>query len=195
MFPRPTSDRTVKGSALRAAVFATLSSALAAGLHHATGDSPVSLPAVGLAACVLFLGAFAVFALCSPRMTSGVLAAAQAFLPVWLNTTESRTVWEGHFRLPPAWHHSGPTMALLNLVVALALAWLLRGARELPARLVNACLDPARQWLVRLAGALGLFLPASHGGAAPLPLRRSSDTPPSPVAFLALRYQRVPCGP
>jgi hypothetical protein len=195
MFPRPTSDRTVRGSALRGAVFAVLGSALAAGLHHATGDSPVSLPAVGLAACVLFLGAFAVFTFCSPRTTVGVLAAAQALLPLWLDTTEPRTVWEDHFRLPPAWHHSGPLMAGLNLAAALALAWLLRSACELPARLVNACLEPARQWLIRRAGALSPFLPALHESAVSRPVRRAADTPPPAVAFLALRHQRVPCGP
>ena len=195
MFFPSVGDRTVKGSAVRAAAVAVLGSALAAGLHHATGDSPVSVPAVALAASVLFLGAFAAFAVCSPRTTAVFLAAAQAALPVWLNTTESHAVWDGHYRLPPAWHHSGPAMAALNLAVALALVWLLRSACELPARLVNACLEPARHWLLRLAGVLGLLLPLPYEAVRSRPRARASDTPPLAVACLALRYQRVPCGP
>ncbi|MGC5244211.1 MULTISPECIES: hypothetical protein [Streptomyces] len=195
MFVQPVGYRTVKGSAVRAAAVAVLGSALAAGLHHATGDLPVSGPAVALAASVLFVGAFVAFAVCSPRTTAVLLAAAQGALPIWLNTTEPLAASDGHYRLPPTWHHSGPAMAALNLAMALALTWLFRSACELPARLVNACLEPARQWLLRLAGFLGLLLPVPYEAVTSRPRRRASDTPLLPVACLALRYQRVPCGP
>lgn len=185
----------MKGSAVRAAVVAVLGSALAAGLHHATGDSSVSGQAVALAASVLFVGAFVAFAVCSPRTTAVLLAAAQAILPVWLNTTEPLAVSDGHYRLPTTWHHSGPAMAALNLTVAMALTWLLSSACELPARLVNACLTPARQWLLRLAGFLGLPLPLPCEAVSSRPRGRAPDIPLPPVASLTLRHQRVPCGP
>ena len=188
MFVQSVGDRTVKGSAVRAAAVAVLGSALAAGLHHATGDSPVSGPAVALAASVLF-------AVCSPRTTALLLAAAQAALPIWLNTTEPLAASDGHYRLLPTWHHSSPAMAALNLTVAVALTWLLSSACELPARLVNACLEPARQWLLRLAGFLGLPLPLPYEAVTSRPRGRASDIPLLPVACLVLRHQRVPCGP
>ncbi|MFF5757463.1 hypothetical protein [Streptomyces longwoodensis] len=195
MLNQPVDDRTVKTGAVRAAVFAVLGSALAAGLHHATGDSPVSVSAVVLAACALFLASLAAFVYCSPRVTAVLLAAAQAALPAWLNATEPQATSDGHYRLPPAWHHGGPAMAALNFVLALALAWLLRSACELPARLVNTCLAPARQWLLRLAYALTPGLPLAHGTLPPGIQSQSSDAPPPPAAFLVLRHQRVPCGP
>ncbi|MET9103684.1 hypothetical protein [Streptomyces antibioticus] len=195
MFVQSAGDRTVKGSAVRAAAVAVLGSALAAGLHHATGDSPVSGQAVALAASGLFAGTFVAFTVCSARTTVVLLAVAQAILPVWLNTTEPPAVSDGHYRLPPTWHHSGPAMAALNLAVAMALTWLLRSACALPARLVSACLEPVHRRLLRLVVFLGLLLPLPYDAVASRPWARAPDTPLSLFACLALRHQRVPCGP
>ena len=132
------------------------------------------------------MGSFVAFAVSSPRTTAMLLAAAQAALPIWLNTNEPLAASDGHYRLPPTWHHSGPAMAALNLTAAIALTWLLSSVCELPARLVNTCLKPARQWLLRLAGFLGQVFPLPHGAVTSRPRSRASDT---------LRHQRVPCGP
>ncbi|MET4921427.1 hypothetical protein P3L51_03465 [Streptomyces sp. PSRA5] len=60
------------------------------------------------------------------RTAVAVVVLVQAALPTWLNATESAVLTDGHHRLPPVWHHSGPAMALLNLLAGLGLAWLLR---------------------------------------------------------------------
>ncbi|MGB8939247.1 MAG: hypothetical protein WCD21_03255 [Streptomyces sp.] len=195
MLIQPAGDPTAQGSAVRAGAFAAFSSALAVGLHHVTAESPVAGLAVLVAAIALFLCAFGAFARCSARTAAIVLASAQSVLPSWLNATERYAAPDEHHRLPPTWHHSGIAMALLNLATALVLAWLLHGACAVPAQLVNACLRPARQWLRRVALALGSLHLASYQAVVTGPHRRSTDHPPLSTAFLALRHLRVPCGP
>ncbi|MFG2525891.1 hypothetical protein [Streptomyces sp. NPDC048527] len=190
-----TAPRTVTGAAARAAVLTVCSSAMAAGLHHATADSAVSWPGLSLAAAVMFLGAVPAFLLGSPRTVLAVVIMVQAVLPTWLNGVESAVTPDGHHQLPPVWHHNSPLMALLNIAAVMALAWLLNGAYALPAQLVHACTAPARQFTELLATLLGLLVPQPHEPAVPahhvFVLRALS----SQTAHLTLRHQRVPCGP
>lgn len=195
MLPFTTAPRTVPGAAVRAGLFTTCSSAIAAGLHHATADSAVSWQGLALAAAVMFLGAVPAFLLGSPRAVMAVVIMVQAALPTWLNGVESAVTPDGHHQLPPVWHHNSPLMALLNIAAALALAWFLNGACALPAQLVHACTAPARQFAALLAKLLGLMVPQPYESLVParqvFVLRALS----SQTAHLTLRHQRVPCGP
>ncbi|MFI6893623.1 hypothetical protein ACIBM4_05875 [Streptomyces sp. NPDC050256] len=188
---------TVPGAAARAGVFTVLSSAIAAGLHHATADSAVSWPGLALAAVGMFLGAVPAFLLGSPRAVMAIVIMVQAALPTWLNGVESAVAPGGHHQLPPVWHHSSPLMVLLNIAVALALAWLLNGARALSAQLLHTCAAPARQFTALLARLRTLFVPQPH--APPLPACRAFALRAGALSFqtahLTLRHQRVPCGP
>jgi hypothetical protein len=85
----PAGPRTVTGSLASAAVFTALSSAVAAAVHHATADSPVSEPSLALAAAVMFLCAVPAFQLAPPRVAAAVAVAVHAALPTWLNATET----------------------------------------------------------------------------------------------------------
>ncbi|MFE2938824.1 hypothetical protein ACFXKG_07120 [Streptomyces sp. NPDC059255] len=187
--------RTVTGSAARAAAFTALTSATAAGLHHATADSPVSWPSLALAALVMFAGAAPAFHFGTPRAVVAVVVLVQAVLPTWLNATETAVTRDGHHRLPPVWHHSSPAMAALNLTAGLALAWLLHSACALPSQLFHAWTEPARQWAVRLAKALSVQLPQPYEPSTPHPGLLAPPALSSQTAHLTLRHQRVPCGP
>ncbi|MFE1961482.1 hypothetical protein [Streptomyces sp. NPDC059479] len=187
--------RTVTGSAARAATFTVLSSAVAAGLHHATADSPVSWPSLALAAAVMFFSTLPAFHFGTRRTAVGAVIVVQAALPTWLNATESAVLQDGHHRLPPVWHHSSPAMAVLNLAAGLALTWLLHSAYALPSQLFHACTEPARQWAARLVKALSLQLPQPYETVEPHPGLLSPRTLSSQTACLTLRHQRVPCGP
>ncbi|MFE4173825.1 hypothetical protein ACFRR7_17515 [Streptomyces sp. NPDC056909] len=187
--------RTVTGSAGHAATFTVLSSAVAAGLHHATADSPVSWPSLALAAAVMFFSALPAFHFGTRRTAVGAVVVVQAALPTWLNATENAVPQDGHDRLPPVWHHSSPAMAVLNLAVGLALTWLLYSACALPSQLFDACTESARQWAARLVKALSLQLPQPYETVEPHPGLLSSRTLSSQTACLTLRHQRVPCGP
>lgn len=188
-------SRTVPGAALRAGLFTVLSSAIAAGLHHATADSAVSWPGLALAAAVMFLGAVPAFLLGSPRAVAAVAVMVQAALPTWLNSVESAVTPDGHHQLSPVWHHNSPLMALLNIAAAIGLAWFLNGACALPAQLVHACTAPGRQFTALLARLVALVVPQlyeTHTPARPVVVLRAVS---SQTAYLTLRHQRVPCGP
>ncbi|MFE3142037.1 hypothetical protein [Streptomyces scopuliridis] len=187
--------RTVTGSAARAAAFTALSSAVAAGLHHATADSPISGSALRLAALVMFFSALPAFHFGTRRAALAVIVVVQAALPTWLNATENAVLTDRHHRLPPVWHHSSPAMAVLNLAAGLALAWLLHSACALPAQLFHACTRPARHWVVRLTKALSLQAPPPYGPAEPPPALLAPRALSSQTAHLTLRHHRVPCGP
>ncbi|MFF2185138.1 hypothetical protein [Streptomyces sp. NPDC058155] len=190
-----TTSRTVTGSATRAAVFSVLSSTVAAGLHHATADSPVSRPSLALAAAVMLFSGFAAFHFGNRRTAVAVVVLVQAALPTWLNATESAVLTDGHHRLPPVWHHSSPAMALLNLLAGLGLAWLLHSACALPSQLFQAGADSARRWATRLAKAVSLQLPRPTEPAQPHPALFAPRPLSSQTTHLTLRHQRVPCGP
>ncbi|MEV8128685.1 hypothetical protein AB0P07_32330 [Streptomyces sp. NPDC085944] len=190
-----TAPRTVPGAAARAGLFTVLSSAMAAGLHHATADSAVSWTGLALAAAVMFLGAVPTFLLGSPRGVLAVVLMVQAAMPSWLNGVESAVTPDGHHRLPPAWHHNSPLMALLNIAAAMALAWFLNGACALPAQLVHACTAPARQFRALLAKLVRLLVPQAYEPPAPARHAFVLRALSSQTAHLTLRHQRVPCGP
>ncbi|MFE4490961.1 hypothetical protein ACFRKD_00715 [Streptomyces niveus] len=191
----PTTFRTVTGSAARAAVFSVLSSAVAAGLHHATADSPVSWPSLALAAAVMLFSGFAAFHFGTRSTALAVVVLVQTVLPTWFNATESAVLTDGHHRLPPVWHHSGPAMGLLNLLAGLGLAWLLHSACALPSQLCQAGADSARRWATRLARAVSLQLPRPAEPSQPHPALFAPRPLSSQTTHLTLRHQRVPCGP
>jgi len=192
-------DRTASGTAVRAVGLALASVLLAAGLHHATTDSSLSWPALGLAAAVLAVCAYPVLRADATRGSALALAAVQALLPAWLAFTDTAIptpALDGHLRLPSAWHHNPPAMAALNFLAALALVHVFRSVSGLPARLSYAVAATTRRWWDRLLYVIGLVLRLT-GAPVPRPPRPPvpAEVLPQPRSLTVLLDRVQPCAP
>ncbi|MFG2028074.1 hypothetical protein [Streptomyces sp. NPDC048825] len=192
-------NRTVGGTAVRAAGHALAATALAAGLHHAATDSRVSWPALAFAAAVLAGCAYAVLREGAPRWSVFALAAVQALLPGYLQLTGTEipaAALDDHLRLPSVWHHNALVMAALNFLVGLALLCFFRSASELPGRLSHAVAGAVRGWWTRLLYVIGLVLGLT---GTPLPQPARPPLPavslPRPHALTVLLHRAQPCAP
>ncbi|MFI6008684.1 hypothetical protein ACIBAG_07610 [Streptomyces sp. NPDC051243] len=192
--------RTANGTAARAVGFALAAVLLAAGLHHAATDSSLSWPALGIAAIVLAACAYPALRTGADRASALALAAVQAFLPAWLEFTDTEIpapALDDHLRMPSAWHHNPLAMAALNFLAALALIHLFRSASGLPARLSYAVAATTRRWWDRLLYVIGLVLRLTRTTAlsqppwSPLP----AAALPRPHALTVLLYRAQPCAP
>ncbi|WP_328747320.1 hypothetical protein OHT57_17350 [Streptomyces sp. NBC_00285] len=193
-------DHSTGGTAARAVGLALAAVVLAAGLHHATTDSSLSWPALGLATAVLAVCAYPVLrAGARSRRSVLALAAVQALLPAWLELTDTdipTPALDDHLRLPSAWHHNPLMMAALNFLAALALVYVFRGATGLPVRLSYAVAATGRRAWDRLLHVIGLVLrltgtPLARPPRPPLPVVAL----PQPRALTVLLYRVQPCAP
>lgn len=189
----------VGSTTARAVGLAVAGVALAAGLHHATTDSSLPWPALGLAVAVLAGCAYPVLRAGSDGRNAFALAAVQALLPLWLEFTDTEIPapsLDDHLRLPAAVHHNPVVMAALNFLVALALTHVFRSATDLPARISYAGAATARCWWDRLLHVIGLVLRLDAAvlprpGRPPLP----AVTLPQPRALTVLLHRAQPCAP
>ncbi|MFE7331790.1 hypothetical protein ACFU8W_44265 [Streptomyces sp. NPDC057565] len=197
----PSSLSSAGASAVRALVHALACVALAVGVHHATADSRLSMPAVLAAAVAVALPA--AWAL-RPRGGAGaraVLAAACGALPVWLEATGTSVPadhLDDHLRLPPVWHHNMLLMAALNMLAAHALIALLRGAGRVPARLGSALSALMRPGWRHLLGLVALLLCSARPFTAPAPTgrrHRHEALLPVPHRLTARLHLGQPCAP
>lgn len=191
--------RTTSGTAARAAGLALAAVLLGAGLHHATTDSSLSWPALGLAVLVIAVSACPVLRRDASRGSALALAAVQSLLPAWLEYTDREIpapVLDDHLRLPSAWHHNSLVMAALNFVAALALVHLFRSVTGLPARLSYAVSAATRGCRDRLLYVIGLVLRLT-GTPLPLPSRPPlrAVVLPRPRALTVLLDRVQPCAP
>ncbi|WP_405922703.1 hypothetical protein [Streptomyces sp. NBC_00035] len=191
--------RAASDTAVRAVGLALAAVLLAAGLHHATTDSTLSWPALGFAATVLAVCAYAVLRTGAGRGSALALAAVQALLPAWLELTDTEIpapALDDHLRLPSAWHHNPLTMVALNFLAGLALVYFFRSASGLPARLSYAVAATTRRWWLRLLYVIGLGLRLT---GIPLPkppwLPLPAGALPRPHALTVLLYRAQPCAP